>query len=292
VVLSVNSLGYCSFATKKTRAQVSRIFPRAYLEVARGTPTEASAYCKKEGNFQEWGLLPMTGGESTALNWELIKKAAVEGNLDDIPAKEYIAHYGTLKRIEVDNKPIPEDLVWEDNCAPNEWIYGPTGTGKSHFARNTYKGCYLKMNNKWWDQYKDEEVVLIEDVGMTHLWMGDFLKIWGDRYGFRAEVKHLTNVMRPKKIVVTSNYHPSELWADKNVVDPILRRFKLIEKKDFYVPPAKPAVPIPAPQSPNLIEDSEEEDQIVLVQPADEADEVFAEHSQFSDDERDKCNQK
>lgn len=86
---------------------------------------------------------------------------------------------------------------------------------------------YLKMNNKWWESYEGQDVVLIEDVGMTHTWMGDFLKIWADRYGFRAEIKNDSTVLRPKKIVVTSNYTPAELWPDKNVHDPILRRFKL-----------------------------------------------------------------
>lgn len=83
------------------------------------------------------------------------------------------------------------------------------------------------MNNKWWEGYDGQDVVLIEDVGQTHLWMGDFLKIWADRYGFRAEIKNDSCVLRPKKIIVTSNYHPDELWPDKNVADPILRRFKL-----------------------------------------------------------------
>lgn len=261
---------------------MKRIFPRAHLEVARGTPSEASLYCKKDGVFTEWGVLPLTGGDTTALNWELIKKCAQEDKLDEIPAKEYIHHYATLKRIAADNKPVPKDLEWEKDT-PNEWIYGPTGTGKSRYARTTYPQCYLKMNNKWWDNYADEEVVLIEDVGLTHLWMGDFLKIWGDRYGFRGEVKHLTTVLRPKKIVVTSNYHPNELWADKNVVDPILRRFKLVEKKEIYVAP-------PAPEPIAIL--SEEEDDLVLVQPDDDSVEVFAEHSQYSDDERVNSNSK
>jgi len=84
------------------------------------------------------------------------------------------------------------------------------------------------MNNKWWESYNGEEVVLIEDVGLSHGWMGDFLKIWGDRYGFRAEIKCDSTVLRPKKIIVTSNYSPEMLWPDKNVHEPILRRFKLI----------------------------------------------------------------
>ena len=69
-------------------------------------------------------------------------------------------------------------------------------------------------------------------VGQSHGWMGDYLKIWADRYGFRGEVKQSSTVIRPKKIIVTSNYTPQELFPDPNVYQPIMRRFKLIEYKD------------------------------------------------------------
>lgn len=51
----------------------------------------------------------------------------------------------------------------------------------------------------------------------------------GDRYGFRAEEKGSTKVLRPLKIVVTSNYTIRELWPDKSVYEPIERRFKSIQ---------------------------------------------------------------
>lgn len=85
------------------------------------------------------------------------------------------------------------------------------------------------MHNKWWEGYCNQDVVLIDDVGMTHLWMGDFLKTWGDRYAFRAEIKQDSIVARPKKIIVTSNYTPQELWPDKSVHEPIMRRFRIME---------------------------------------------------------------
>lgn len=107
--------------------------------------------------------------------------------------------------------------------------------GKSRKARKENPGFYTKMNNKWWEHYEDQDIVLIEDVGNTHAWMGDFLKIWADRYGFRAEVKCASLVLRPKRIVVTSNYHPMDLWPDVSVHEPLLRRFKLIHLTEKYV---------------------------------------------------------
>lgn len=50
--------GFVIFVTRKRlRAAKLLISARAHLEIARGTSTEASVYCKKEGDFEEYGEL-------------------------------------------------------------------------------------------------------------------------------------------------------------------------------------------------------------------------------------------
>jgi len=153
---------------------------------------------------------------------------AKAGDLDSINSKHYIQYFGTIRKIKTLSMKIPPDLTWKSGHQPNQWFFGPTGTGKSYRARQENPGFYLKMNNKWFENYEDEDVILIEDVGKSHDWMGDFLKIWADRYGFRAEVKQCSVVLRPQKIVVTSNYDPRDLWPDPCIHEPLMRRFKLI----------------------------------------------------------------
>jgi len=36
-------------------------------------------------------------------------------------------------------------------------------------------------------------------------------------------------MIRPKKIIITSNYHPSEIWEDSKTLDPVVRRVQLIQ---------------------------------------------------------------
>lgn len=82
-------------------------------------------------------------------------QAAKEGRLDDIEGEKYLKYYTTLKKIHSDNKSLSKlaTLDWKDGFSPNEWIYGPTGTGKSYTARKENPDYYYKMNNKWWERY-------------------------------------------------------------------------------------------------------------------------------------------
>lgn len=74
--------------------------------------------------------------------------------------------------------------------------------------------------------------MVIDDLDSNAL--GHHLKIWADHYPFTAEYKGGSRYIRPDKIVVTSNYHPDELWPeDKTMADAIKRRFTLIEFKNF-----------------------------------------------------------
>lgn len=224
---------YIVFIDRITYPTIEKLFPTAiyikqlnYREGARPEQIRQDII-NKSVSYKEEGILPIIGPKATSNKWNETKQLAMTNNLDDIDAKIFICNYAALKRIASDYRPVPKDLDWIDN-PPNEWIYGDTGTGKSTKARGENPGHYLKMLNKWWENYNDEEVVVIEDIGMTHNFIGDFMKIWADKYGFRAEVKGLSIVLRPQKIVVTSNYHPKQIWPDPGIHIPILRRFKLI----------------------------------------------------------------
>lgn len=122
---------------------------------------------------------------------------------------------------------MPENLPSDHQVG--YWYYGPTGCGKSHSARVDFPDPYLKAsNNKWWCNYKHEENALLEDLDKDHHYMGFHLKIWADRYAFSPETKGSSLMIRPKHIIVTSNYHPKEIWNDKSTLEPILRRFKIV----------------------------------------------------------------
>jgi hypothetical protein len=92
------------------------------------------------------------------------------------------------------------------------------------------------MCNKWWDGYDGHQVVLIEDFDKNHAVLCHHLKIWADRYSFPVEIKGMVGKIRPRKIIVTSNYHPREIWTDAADIGPILRRFKITEFSEPFDP--------------------------------------------------------
>lgn len=96
------------------------------------------------------------------------------------------------------------------------WVTGSPGIGKSYGVREVFKGrLYLKDHSKWWDGYDGEEVVLIDDVHWNASWIIHFLKIWADAYPFNAETKGGMARIRPRWIIVTSNWRLQEIGRRK-----------------------------------------------------------------------------
>jgi hypothetical protein len=59
--------------------------------------------------------------------------------------------------------------------------------------------------------------------------MGHYLKRWADHYPCTGEIKGGTTGLNHKKIVITSNYTPEELWpTDPILAEALRRRFKMI----------------------------------------------------------------
>jgi len=233
--------GYVLFKNNKSLLAVRKLMPRAHWETAKGTSDENITYCSKDGDFVEYGVRPKSKAQLAAdvserqtARWKAVIAAAKEGTCEEQFPGEFIRYNSTIKRLL--NRALPDISDYS-----GIWYYGPPGSGKSRTARQNYPVFYDKLINKWWDNYEDEESVIIDDISMDHGFMGSYLKRWADHYPFRAEFKGGSMMIRPKNIIVTSNYTPAGIWPDDNMlVMAIQRRFKLvmIDLPQLTPPPA------------------------------------------------------
>jgi len=220
--------GYVEYECQRTRQQVSKLIPGAYVAIRRGTAAQAAAYCKKDNDFVEFGDISDADSdkkEKAGAAYGSIIKHAEEGDLAWV--KE------NYPKVYLQWKPRLEDI-----CAPNtaiisgelqnEWWVGPTGTGKSKALWERYPIHFQKELNKWWCGYKHEEVVAIEEWSPKNECTGSQLKIWADRYPFTGQIKGGSlKKIRPAKIIVLSNYTIEECFPAKEDHLPLKRRFKV-----------------------------------------------------------------
>lgn len=223
--------GFIYFDTVKSFDQVKLLFDgRAHIEQMRGTPQQAAAYCRKEDpNPFEWGTLPMSdydkgerGKQSIAERWDLARA----GKFDQLPPEQIKTYeYIFAKNTQVTDRSELDNL----------WIWGPSGCGKSRYVREHYPTFYNKGMNKWWDGYMHEETVVLDDMDPKHgEFLGYFLKIWADHYAFNAEVKGGMLRIRPKRIIVTSQYSLDQVFPDSTTQQALFRRFKIVTWDTFF----------------------------------------------------------
>jgi len=227
--------GFLVLKKKSKFSAVKKIFPeQVHLEpMGPFSSVEKNiAYCSKDSVFTFYGTPPTsenagrTGGAMERLRWSTANDLAASGAFDEIDPQIKICHFGNLLKIH--SYSTRDTSMLAKACG--HWNWGVPGSGKSYHSRLGYNegSLYLKGANKWWDGYNDQEFVLLEDLDPSHAWMANYLKCWMDIYPFAAEIKGGCMQIRPKGIIITSNYSIDQIFGS-SVVDcvAIKRRCKV-----------------------------------------------------------------
>ena len=207
-------------------------FNNWHIEEARGNPQQNREYCFKESIYTyENGEMPGNGGSKSSETHAEVIRLAQEGRLEEI-AEQYPAIYlSRLKSIHQVRVEAMSPLSVHKRCI---WLYGKPGTGKSRLAFS-YENFYPKNPNKWWDNYSNQTVVILDDLSTEHHILGYYLKRWSDRYPILCEIKGSSLYPSYDVFIVTSNYRIRDIFHDEMLVEALERRFIEYEVFDHKV---------------------------------------------------------
>lgn len=207
--------GFISFGNRKKLGGVKQILgSRAHIESARATNSQAANYCKKDGEFTEFGELPQGSGCRTDL-------VAVAEQCRDGTSFREIAEtdpssairYGTgILRLKQLYRPtrLHPPTIWT--------FWGKTGTGKT---RRVWEFADLEElwvspgSGTWFDGYDGHASVLFDDFDGSYFKLSYLLRIL-DRYVFQVPVKGAFAWWAPTTIYITSNINPAEWYVNAN----------------------------------------------------------------------------
>lgn len=195
---------------------------RPHFEAMRGTFKQAIAYCKKDGEFHEFGKAPAQG-ERSDLRLAL---AAARGGLSIREALESglvvsIAAFRVFPSLVSVLRPVPPDIRPMRVC----WIHGATGLGKSTGARAIVAGphplssVYVRSDHSddWWRGYTGQTGCVLDDIAEVNNRVLQVL--YNVLSGLTCSVRTIggSEPCRITHCVITSSRHPLELFASADL---------------------------------------------------------------------------
>lgn len=223
--------GYIEFPRDRQLSTIKRMpgCKRMHLEARAGTQTQAIEYTKKDGDWVEYGH-KKCAGERTDLKAVIDKLKSREITLDEI-VLDYPNLYNQYnktfeKALDIINRSRKRD----GNMPECIWLYGETGSGKSHKAFTENPDAYVwGDNNGWWDTYDGHECVILNEF-RGQIPFNQLLTLcdkWDTKVPRRG--KEPTPFIA-KKIVVTSALRPSDVFhnlAQTDSLNQLYRRFQI-----------------------------------------------------------------
>lgn len=234
--------GYIEYDRNVRLAQAKReasiFFDGAHMEPARGTRTENVDYCSKDDTrvagpwyypSQDFFDGPGQGRRSDLKTFaDRIKNGEkLEVVATDMPGTYLQYSRGAKDLANMVMKPrfLQEAPIIEVH-------FGRAGSGKTKYMWDQVMELsngsmstdfyYLKEgSHKWFDGYKGQACILMDDFGEDGaepgLRLDALLRLW-DRYPFQGEIKGGMVEIQASRFIITSNFHPRD-WYKRLTLD-------------------------------------------------------------------------
>lgn len=205
--------GYIELRNRSRITGVKKVagLQRSHLETRRGSQDEAIEYCRKDGQFEEYGKKSVSAqGKRTDLDdiRVLIKDGASELDVADGHWSQWVVYRRSFEAY--------RKLITPPKMRRGLRVYviqGIAGVGKSGYIYNRFPGVFSVPDPslKWFDGYNGESVVLIDDYRGG----GDpamLLRLL-DIYPLQVPVKGGFVPWNPTTIFITSNLSSTQ-WHE------------------------------------------------------------------------------
>lgn len=218
--------GYIQYQFGKTFTAVKRNIgiPQLHLETAKGNYQQNYDYCTKEDNNPFIKGTPKIQGKRNDLATvrDLIQEGA--SMRDIIPVATSIQ---SIRMAEITLKYFEQKRNWKPEV---KWFYGPTGTGKTYQAYQELEDPFTTLGTgQWWEGYDGHEHVIIDDMRADFMKFHNLLKLLHG-YPHVVENKGGSRQFLAKKIIITSCYHPEEMYKTREDIAQLLRRIDKIQE--------------------------------------------------------------
>lgn len=222
--------GFVQWKNPQTLHFLKRPLPRIHAEIKarRSTIVQAVKYTQKDGTYVTWGTHPpdcatQLGRRRSPDTDEADLACAKDGRIDDVSCSGQLRYWFALK--DMARKSIfATDELRELN---NIWVWGFPGCGKSHWARHAaseWNGVFVKnSHDTWWTLYRGEECIIFDDVDRSSDTRE--LKVIADKYPATVRVHGGHICIRPRCVIVTSNYPISMIARTTTLTEALERRF-------------------------------------------------------------------
>jgi len=211
----------------------------AHVEPMHGSFMQNQAYCSKEDVYTELGEKPRQGARGDLME---TRTAVLDGSItaEDVAIEDphtYHIYGRTLDKIEA----IRLRSVWRTEMTTCTWYWGKSGVGKSHKAFENFSTAthYSKdLSTKWWDGYKQQEVVILNEFrGQISF---SFLLSMIDKWPLTLPIRCKESIpFMSKHVIITSSLHPKDVYMNVLTKDEsfaqLERRVKIKELINIFI---------------------------------------------------------